>query len=135
MEFAVPKNNQTNKNKPPAQLTHDPMVPFRGIPKRKESVCPHKNLYTSVDSNTICISLQMEPQVHQLANGQTKAVYLYNGTLLGHEKGMGALIYAKTCMHSENMLREKSQSSKVIFHDFIYIKCTEQVNPLRHSIY
>ena len=55
-------NKQTNKNKPPAQLTHDPMVPFLGIPKRKESGCPHKNLYTNVDSNIICISLQMETQ-------------------------------------------------------------------------
>ena len=58
------------------------------LTKRKESICPHKDLYTNFHSSFICDShkLKITRMFVSRRMGQQNVVYPYSGILLSNKK-------------------------------------------------
>ena len=93
------------------------------LPKRKESTCPHKDLYTNVHSSFVCNGPKLETTQISFSRWMdihSWVVYPYNGILLSNKKEWTIDTCYITWMNFKIvMLSERSQEKSVILYDSI----------------
>ena len=84
------------------------------LTKRKESICPHKDLYTNVHSNFICDShkLKIARMFVSRRMGKQNVVYPCNVILLSNKKDEHAT--AKGMMHARAWLQHNNKAKSII---------------------
>ena len=92
------------------------------MPKRVENICPHKNLYTNVQS-TIIHNRKWKKRKSPLTDEwMNKMWYIHPMEYYSVIKGNEVLIRATTRMNLENiMLREKSQAQKATYCIILFV--------------
>ena len=70
------------------RITICPSKPLLGIHQRTKDICPHENLYINVHSSIADHRQKVETTWTSINWGWINKIYIYNGILFNHQKGM-----------------------------------------------